>query len=845
MHLRPAPASLVRAAAGVLALGAALLALLAGAGSAQAASRAGGDSAGAPAGHVVVLGIDGLQWSDITAKDTPTLYALAGHSDIASLVVRAASDTTCPADGWMTLGSGSRSSAGTVQQYPPGTSAVASLGSLPTKYCAPLPQVPDAASAIAGGKAAAFQIPDYHSRYIAPNAAYSYAPVYGSLEAPIAKAGGCVAASGAGATLAAANSQGRVSDYLGPPSRLAENSFSRCALTLVDLGGASELRPTSVSAQPVPPVLQQSPYSLIDAEVAALLKKLPANTTVVVAGLADNEFLSHLHAVMVSGTAADGASFTGGRLLYTSSTRQPGLVQTLDLTPSLLRWVGLTPQQITAADPKPLTGAAITSSGSTPGTAADPAPTIADQVNLETANYVYGQTNGRFVGGMANTCMILMWVAIGVFLTVRWLPERLSPGRFAARLPWLAYWRKALMAIVVLWAALFAAITPASFLANFTGWSASSAPGPFLYTAVIVIAVVLGLIALAVCQIRALRDLPLAPAGLLSLATLAIIGLDVMTGSHLQAQTPFGLSYTIGGRFFGIGNSAIGVYCASAMIGSAFIASLVLPRRGPGEIPTHQWPDTLREAATGWLARAVPTRSGLTRLPDAQRADRRRALILVGAIAVFAIAACGWPTWGAKVGGTIAMVPGFVLLLFLVAGLRITWRKLALAGISGVVLISALAVLNYLQPAGSRSHLGNFVGSIFDGTWSTTLHRKIDTALSSVHNDWFSGYVPWILGWCLVAVVAPRLIGSRSMALVYAREPLIRCALWLTLVTVIIGMFVDDSAVLVPKMALFVAFPLAVLSAARTLDATAPQPVPVPGESVPDEPITDPDSIEA
>lgn len=832
MHLRPPPASLVRAAAGFLVLGAALVTLLAGAGSAQAASQVRTASSGTPTGHVVVLGIDGLEWSDITAQDTPTLYALAGRSDIASLVARAASDSTCPADGWMTLGSGSRASAGTVQQYPPGTSTVASLGSLPTKYCAPLPQVPDAATVTARGHVTAFQIPDY-SRYITPNAAYSYAPVYGSLEAPITKAGGCVAASGAGATLAAANPQGRVSDYLGPPSGLTENSFSRCALTLVDLGGVSELRPTSASLQPVPPVLQQSPYGLIDAEVAGLLKKLPANTTVVVAGLADDEFLAHLHVVMVSGTAAGGTSFSGDKLLYTASTRHAGLVQTLDLTPSLLRWVGLTPRQITAADPNPLTGAAITASGSKPGTTADPAPAIADQVDLETANYVYGQTNGRFVTWMAHGSMVLMWAAIGVFLAVRWLPERLSPGRFAARWPRLAGWRKALMSIVGGWAAVLAAIAPASFLVNFTDWSASSAPGPFLYAAIAGIAVVLAVLTLAVCRIRALRDRPLAPAGLLSLFTLAIIGLDVMTGSRLEAQTPFGLSYTIAGRFFGIGNSAIGVYCASAMIGSAFVASLILPHRGPGDIAPHQWPNTLREAALGWLTRAVPGRSGLTKLPAAERADRRRALLVVGAIAVFAIAACGWPVWGAKVGGTIAMVPGFVLLLFLVAGLRITWRKLAVAGISGVVLISALAVLNYLQPAGSRSHLGNFVGSLFDGTWSTTVHRKIDTAFASLHNDWLSGYVPWIVGWCLVAVVAPRLIGSRSMALVYAREPFIRCALWLSLITVVIGMFVDDSAVLVPKMAVLIAFPLAVLSAARALDATAPAPVP-------SEPVADP-----
>jgi hypothetical protein len=174
-----------------------------------------------------------------------------------------------------------------------------------------------------------------------------------------------------------------------------------------------------------------------------------------------------------------------------------------------------------------------------------------------------------------------------------------------------------------------------------------------------------------------------------------------------------------------------------------------------------------------------------------------------------------------------------VLLLFLLAGWRITWRKVLVVAISGVVVVSGFAIVNYLQPADHRSHFGNFVASIFDGTWTTTVHRKIDTNLASVNNDWFSHYVPWLLFWSLLAVVAPRLIASRSLALVYAREPYIRCALWLSLITVGIGWFVDDSGILVPKMALFLAVPLAVLSAARALTPGAGAPPSVAGTPVP------------
>src|SRR5206468_3053658 len=162
--------------------------------------------------------------------------------------------------------------------------------------------------------------------------------------------------------------------------------------------------------------------------------------------------------------------------------------------------------------------------------------------------------------------------------------------------PPLGRWRTALLWAIGAWATLLAAIAPASFLANFTHWSAAGSPGGYLFTAIGVISVVLATATLAAFRfVRALRAQPLAPAGLL---------------------------------------------------------------------------------------RAAPGRLGLTRLPDASRAQRRRALLAVGGVGLAAVAACGYPSWGSKFGGTIAMVPGFVLLLFLAAGLRITWRKLLAAALS-------------------------------------------------------------------------------------------------------------------------------------------------------------------
>lgn len=809
-----------------------------GEGPAQAAERA---TDNAPTGHVVVIGIDGLQWSDVTQAGMPTLFNLVRHSSAASLVTRAVINDTCPADGWLTLNSGTRSFASRVMQQPAGTSNATSLFTRPQTYCTPLPDAPQSTGS--------YDIPNF-TAYTAPNNAYSYAPVFGSLMAPIATAGGCVAASGPGALLGATDAHGHVADYLGAPDDLTQTALSQCALTLVDLGGVTALPPPppAEGTAPQPPVNRVYPYAALDSALGSLIARLPSGTTLVVAGLDDSTTEPQLHTLLVSGSTFDGEHW-----LYSSSTRHPGVVQTLDLTPSLLRWVGLTPQQISAADPKPFVGSQITTRGGAPS---DPAGAVVTQAWLNTANQTFAQTNGRFITWMAHAITILAWAAGLVFAAIRWLPERYSPARFARRFPRLRRWRTGLRAVVVGGAAALGAVAPASFLANLVNWSATFAPGPILYGTIAGISVLLAAAALAACRVVPwLRGQPLAPAGLLGLLTLLIIAADVATGSRLQAQTPFGLSYVIAGRFYGIGNSAVGVYCAAAMIGSAWLASLLMPRQGPGEIPAHVWPHTFREAAEGWLRRAVPGRLGLSRLPDAQRAERRRALFLIGAVALVAVAACGYPGWGAKFGGTIAMVPGFVLLLFLIAGLRITWRKVLVVAISGVVVVSGFAVLNYLQPAGQRSHFGNFVASLFDGGWTGTIHRKIDTNLASINNDWFSHDVPWILFWALLAIVAPRLIGARSLALAYAREPFVRCALWLALITVAIGWFVDDSGILVPKMALFLAVPLGVLSVALTLrpdalphtaddgvsaDATPDKAAqPVPGGSAADQSLAD------
>ena len=94
---------------GLLAVGAALVAVLTGVGSGPA--RAAGQPAAAVSAHVVIVGISGLRWSDVSASATPALWAVARAGSPGSLVDFAVGPRTCPADAWLTLNGGDRAQA--------------------------------------------------------------------------------------------------------------------------------------------------------------------------------------------------------------------------------------------------------------------------------------------------------------------------------------------------------------------------------------------------------------------------------------------------------------------------------------------------------------------------------------------------------------------------------------------------------------------------------------------------------------------------------------------------------------------------------------------------------------
>jgi hypothetical protein len=253
------------------------------------------------------------------------------------------------------------------------------------------------------------------------------------------------------------------------------------------------------------------------------------------------------------------------------------------------------------------------------------------------------------------------------------------------------------------------------------------------------------------------------PAGALCLLTVAVLGIDVMTGSRLQLETPFGLSLLESGRYYGLGNDVIGVYSVAAL------------------------------AAAAWLAERFP----------------RRRLVLVPVIGLFAIVASGWPGFGAKVGGTIAMVPCFALLFFELTGKRLRWRYAVPVAVSGLALVAVFGLASYLLPVLGISDIGAFFGTLLHGGGGALLARKASSNVGSLSVNVLSPLVP--VG---IAVTGLVLFRSAPGTSAFETLPLLRVTTWLVWLVLVIGWLADDSGVIVPAAAAPFAMPLVIAMAA-------------------------------
>lgn len=152
--------------------------------------------------------------------------------------------------------------------------------------------------------------------------------------------------------------------------------------------------------------------------------------------------------------------------------------------------------------------------------------------------------------------------------------------------------------------------------------------------------------------------------GAVGAMTMFVLGADVVTGSHLMLSSLMGLQPVVAGRFYGFGNPAFSIFATGALLLAIALADVLV-----------------------------------------HHGHRALAAGAVGAIGIAATIVDGTPGWGSDFGGPPAIIPGFVVLVLLVLGVRISVRRAASITVGTVIVIASIALLDWLRGPEDWTHL--------------------------------------------------------------------------------------------------------------------------------------------
>lgn len=664
-------------------------------------------------GALVVIGTGGITVDDITADATPNLWHLFTEGSAAVMTLSAATRSTCPVDGWLSL------SAGT------GVTAPRDAGTDAALCPAILEPTPVASSD-------AVEVPGWATYR---SAAEEHRANIGTLGQRLAAAPACVKAIGPGAALAAAGPDGRAARYSPYSVDSLIDDLATCPVTFVDVG--------SVRGPDAPPGevvagTRVDQINQLDNRVGEVLAAGPNGADYVVLSMSDSGTDARLRVAV-----ARGPRFGPG-MLESLSTRQPGLIQAADITATAL-WLERheLPEGI---DGRPLE--------------VTPALDASDERATERWNALVDlQDAATQVHELVEPFFIIYGATTIAFFFLAWLwwTRRRARMTEASRLRYLD---------VVEFLALWTACVPAAtFIAGVVPWWRLGWP---LAALVGTVAIIAGLCAL-IAHRGPWRRYPAGAIGSVSALTAATIATDVVTGSHLQLLGLMGLQPVGGGRFYGMGNVAFALFATAMILLAAVIA-------------------------------AVPLEQG----------RRSAAVITVATLAVAAVAVDGLPFWGADAGGPPALIAGFAILLYAARGRAITWRRFVTAGLIAVLLVALLGVADWLRPVDQRTHLGDYVQRVIDGTaWGVITDKaSANLAILAGADQRIAPIVPIVLLVLLAAVVLPESRLGRPLGLLWQASKLMQVGVISVLVCLLVGMIINDSGVAVAAAASPLLFPL-------------------------------------
>lgn len=641
--------------------------------------------------RVLVISVPGLRWGDVQDGPVPTLRSLLEDSAVANLATRVTGRLTTAAEGYATLGAGTRAVA-----PPPFGGAAYDVaepygrGTAGEEYARQQGDVPEAGIVSLGWVSLE-----------RANGNTEFDATIGTLGQGLAAAGvdrGVVGNAREVDDLTAAvlpnrdvalglsDVQGRVpcgsvgrdlleEDVRAPyGARLDDTAVAaavrRCATPgSVVLVEASDLRRAADFARTASPERGDAVWEAALASTDRLVGQLLADidpdrdAVVVVAPTTANH-----RGLAVLGIRAEELPLG---LLTSGNTRRPGYVLLTDVAPSIAQLAGV---ELDDAD---LEGRPV-ESRTGHGSGAQRIEELAD-----------GEAAAIFRDRLLNPAILVLVIGVGALALAAaaafifgWEPVT----------PWLA--RAALVMLA------FPAVTYLAAPFPFHEWGAAA-----YWAFVLGAALALGTGASFVRR-SWLGPLVAGHALLVGLVATSV----VLLSSRLQQSTVFGDSPIIAGRFTGINNVTFSFFVLSGIVLACAVVEIEPGARG-----------------------------------------RRLAIGLLVALLIVDIA----PMWGADVGGVLAGVPALAAVAIGLGRWRVRWRTVVLVAVGTVAVIGVLGLVDLTRDSADRSHLGRLferIGSEGSGGLSTVVERKLSANLRTLtRSTWRYVFFPVGISAVLVA----------------------------------------------------------------------------------------------
>lgn len=308
----------------------------------------------------------------------------------------------------------------------------------------------------------------------------------------------------------------------------------------------------------------------------------------------------------------------------------------------------------------------------------------------------------------------------------------------------------------------FASMPVSTYLVNTVPWERTTNPDIAMLGAVVGWSLILGSIAL----LGPWRKHKLGPVLFVSVVSVGVLAYDVITGSQLQMSTLLGEPLLIASRFYGIGNSALALYCCALLLAVAGFASLS------------------KKPLMRILIVTVP--------------------VLVSCVILAA------PGLGTKFGSVPTLIIGVAYLALAAAGIRFSLKRLLLTvGIAGFVMLAVL-FLDWLRPPDQRTHFGRFFDSIISGEALGVLARKIGMNIDILTQSWMTLLLPLIIIGVFWLALSPRRFNLSGIQDAYQRIPLLKAGMISLAILLGVGTIINDSGIVVPAVGILFLVPVLV-----------------------------------